>query len=126
MSRPSTSFTEPPRLPRIVPGLVRVRKRRDVPRVIAWIALAVALVESAGLLYPNARALALSLEETPAVRGQRLADSLGCFSCHGPAACPPSHRTSHADGTASEADRADATAFATAHTHACCLASKYT
>ncbi len=64
MSRPSTSFTEPLRLPRpgrIVPGLVRVRKRRDGRRVIAWIAVVVAFVESAGLLYPKARALALSL-----------------------------------------------------------------
>jgi len=90
MSRPSTSFTEVPRLPRagrIVPVLVRARKRRDVRRAMAWIAVVVALVESAGLFYPKARALALSLEETPAARGQRLTASLGCFSCHGPAAC---------------------------------------
>src|SRR5438046_1911801 len=35
----------------------------------------------------------------------------------------PSHRTFHASDPASEADRANAAAFATAHTHACCLAS---
>ncbi|TME70118.1 MAG: c-type cytochrome [Chloroflexi bacterium] len=101
MSRPSTSFTEPLRLPRpgrIVPGLARVRKRRNVPRAIAWIALAVALVESAGLLYPRARALALSLEETPAARGQRLAASLGCFSCHGPAGVGGTHNPGSEEG----------------------------
>ena len=57
-----------------------------------------ALVESAGLLYPNARALALSLEETPAVRGQRLADSLGCFSCHGPAGVGGTHNPGSEEG----------------------------
>src|SRR5207253_8504897 len=91
MACPSTSFTEVPRLPRagrIVSVLVRARKRRDVRGAMAWIAVVVALVESAGLFYPKARALALSLEETPAARGQRLTASLGCFSCHGPAACP--------------------------------------
>jgi len=101
MSRPSTSFTEFPRLPRagrIVPALVKARKRRDVRRAVAWIALAVALVESAGLLYPRARALALSLEETPAARGQRLAASLGCFSCHGPAGVGGTHNPGSEEG----------------------------
>src|SRR5438094_533292 len=54
------------------------------PRLIAWTAILVALAESAWLLYPSVRARVLSLEETPAVRGYRLAAGIGCFSCHGP------------------------------------------
>ncbi len=101
MSRPSTSSTESHRLPsagRIVPALVAVQKRRGVRHAVAWIALAVALVESAGLLYPRARALALSIEETPAVRGHRLALSLGCFSCHGPAGVGGAHNPGSEEG----------------------------
>src|SRR2546426_8776417 len=52
--------------------------------LIAWAAVLMALAESAWLVYPRARALVLSLEETPAVRGYRLAAGIGCFSCHGP------------------------------------------
>src|SRR5438876_2986047 len=52
--------------------------------VIAWAAVVMALAQGAWLLYPAARARVLSLEETPAVRGYRLAAGLGCFSCHGP------------------------------------------
>src|SRR5438876_4149365 len=52
--------------------------------VIAWAAVVMALAEGAWLLYPAARARVLSLEETPAVRGYRLAAGIGCFSCHGP------------------------------------------
>src|SRR2546422_10290621 len=52
--------------------------------VVAWGAVLMALAEGAWLLYPAARARVLSLEETPAVRGYRLAAGLGCFSCHGP------------------------------------------
>src|SRR5437899_117785 len=52
--------------------------------LIAWAAVLMALAESAWLVYPRARALVLSLEETPAVRGYRLAAGVGCFSCHGP------------------------------------------
>src|SRR5438034_983441 len=52
--------------------------------LIAWAAVLIALAEGAWLLYPPARALVLSLEETPAVRGYRLAAGVGCFSCHGP------------------------------------------
>jgi mono/diheme cytochrome c family protein len=33
---------------------------------------------------PPMRSLVLSIEEAPAVRGERLAGELGCFSCHGP------------------------------------------
>jgi mono/diheme cytochrome c family protein len=40
---------------------------------------------SAWLLYPYLRARVLALEETPAVRGYRVAARLGCFGCHGPA-----------------------------------------
>src|SRR5436305_10518359 len=54
------------------------------PRLIAWTAILVAVAESAWLLYPRARSVVLSLEETPAVRGYRLAAGVGCFSCHGP------------------------------------------
>src|SRR3989442_10994252 len=53
-------------------------------RVVAWAAVVVALAEGAWLLYPPARALVLSLEETPAVRGYRLAAGNGCFACHRP------------------------------------------
>jgi len=52
--------------------------------MIAWAAVLLALAQGAWLLYPSARALVLSLEETPAVRGYRLAAGVGCFSCHGP------------------------------------------
>jgi mono/diheme cytochrome c family protein len=44
-----------------------------------------AVLEGAWLAYPAVRARVLSLEDTPAARGQRLAAELGCFSCHGPA-----------------------------------------
>jgi len=52
--------------------------------LITWAAVLMALAEAAWLLFPPARALVLSHEETPAVRGYRLAAGLGCFSCHGP------------------------------------------
>ena len=44
-----------------------------------------ALVQTAWIAYPWVRGRVLALEETPAVRGQRLAGRLGCFGCHGPA-----------------------------------------
>ena len=46
--------------------------------------LALALLETAWIAYPWVRGRVLSLEETPAARGQRLAAQLGCFACHGP------------------------------------------
>jgi mono/diheme cytochrome c family protein len=49
-----------------------------------WVLALVAALESAWLLYPMLRRLVLSLEETPAARGHRLAAELGCFACHGP------------------------------------------
>jgi len=50
-------------------------------RVLATLAV----LESAWLVYPILRAWVLAVEETPAVRGYRLAEQLGCFACHGPA-----------------------------------------
>ena len=47
--------------------------------VIAWTAVLLALAESAWLFYPRARSVVLSLEETPAVRGYRVAAGVGCF-----------------------------------------------
>jgi mono/diheme cytochrome c family protein len=45
---------------------------------------AVAGVEALWRAYPAQRALVLSLEVTPAARGERLAHELGCLACHGP------------------------------------------
>ena len=56
------------------------RPRRALARTL----VALALVETAWLVYPAVRARLLALEQTPARRGQRLATELGCFSCHGP------------------------------------------
>jgi hypothetical protein len=49
-----------------------------------WALALVAALQTAWLLYPTVRRLILSLEETPATRGHRLAAELGCFACHGP------------------------------------------
>ena len=49
-----------------------------------WALALVAALETAWLLYPTVRRLVLSLEETPAARGHRLAAEFGCFACHGP------------------------------------------
>jgi mono/diheme cytochrome c family protein len=54
-----------------------------VSRSVLRIVLALAVAETAWLVYPAVRARLLGLEETPAVRGERLAGTLGCFSCHG-------------------------------------------
>jgi mono/diheme cytochrome c family protein len=43
-----------------------------------------ALLQTAWLAYPWLRARVLAIEETPALRGQRVASRLGCFGCHGP------------------------------------------
>ena len=53
-----------------------------VPAVRVLVGLA--LIESAWLLYTPVRTKVLALEDTPAARGQRLAENLGCFGCHGP------------------------------------------
>src|SRR5262245_23554779 len=52
-------------------------------RATTWVLLVLVLGQAAWLLYPALRRRGLSLEETPAVRGERLAASLGCFACHG-------------------------------------------
>ena len=44
-----------------------------------------AVVELARLAYLAVRGVVLSIEETPAARGERLAVRLGCFGCHGAA-----------------------------------------
>jgi mono/diheme cytochrome c family protein len=44
-----------------------------------------AVVELVRLAYPAVRGTVLSIEDTPAARGERLAVQLGCFGCHGPA-----------------------------------------
>jgi mono/diheme cytochrome c family protein len=44
-----------------------------------------AVVELVRLAYPAVRGTVLSIEDTPAARGERLALQLGCFGCHGPA-----------------------------------------
>jgi mono/diheme cytochrome c family protein len=51
---------------------------------VTRVLVVLALVETAWLLYPAVRARVIGMEETPAVRGQRLAGTLGCFACHGP------------------------------------------
>lgn len=53
-------------------------------RLLTRVLVLALLAETAYLLYPHARRLVLSLEETPAARGERLAAELGCFACHGP------------------------------------------
>ena len=46
--------------------------------------IVLAIVETAWLGYPSVRAIVLTLEDSPAARGERLAAELGCFGCHGP------------------------------------------
>jgi mono/diheme cytochrome c family protein len=53
-------------------------------RLVRRAIVVLAIVESAWLVYPYLRARVLSLEDTPAARGRRLAVQLGCFACHGP------------------------------------------
>ena len=55
-----------------------------VRRLVVRLLVALAAIETAWLVYPVVRPRILSLEETPATRGQRVAAGLGCFSCHGP------------------------------------------
>ena len=58
--------------------------RDRMRRLLGQLIMAIALVESAWLVYPALRRRILALEETPAARGHRLAGELGCFGCHGP------------------------------------------
>jgi len=53
-------------------------------RIAVRLLVALAIAETAWLMYPTVRARVLSVEETPASRGQRIAAGLGCFACHGP------------------------------------------
>ena len=48
-----------------------------------WALVLLAALETGWLLYPLVRRVVLSVEETPAARGHRLAGELGCFTCHG-------------------------------------------
>ena len=61
--------------------------RRDRMRggVLVRVLMGLTLAETTWLLYPVLRARILTLEEGPAARGVRLAATLGCFVCHGPA-----------------------------------------
>jgi mono/diheme cytochrome c family protein len=59
-------------------------RNRSLGRLITNALAALAIMQAAWLAYPAVRARVLGLEETAAVRGQRLAARLGCFSCHGP------------------------------------------
>src|SRR5262249_8008829 len=43
-----------------------------------------AVVDLTRRAYPAVRDVVLSIEDTPAARGERLAGKLGCFGCHGP------------------------------------------
>ena len=49
-----------------------------------WVLALIAALETGWLLYPVLRRVVLSIEQTPAARGHRLAVELGCFTCHGP------------------------------------------
>jgi mono/diheme cytochrome c family protein len=49
-----------------------------------WVLAILAALETGWLLFPVVRRIVLSVEETPATRGHRLAAELGCFACHGP------------------------------------------
>jgi len=54
-------------------------------RWLVPVLVVVVLAQAAWLGFAPAKALVLQLEETPAARGRRLAATLGCFACHGPA-----------------------------------------
>jgi mono/diheme cytochrome c family protein len=62
-------------------GMTRETMRRGR---LVWIVGVVAALEAGWLLAPAIRRLVLSVEDTPAARGHRLAANLGCFACHGP------------------------------------------
>ena len=56
-----------------------------IRRLLARALVLFAVVELVRLAYPVVRDTVLSIEDTPAARGERLAGQLGCFGCHGPA-----------------------------------------
>jgi mono/diheme cytochrome c family protein len=53
-------------------------------RWLVPVLVVVVLAQATWLAWAPAKALVLQVEETPAVRGHRLAATLGCFACHGP------------------------------------------
>ncbi len=55
-------------------------------RSVRWstVLSVVLVVENAYLVFPAARDLALRTEESEPMRGRHVAETLGCFSCHGP------------------------------------------
>ncbi len=52
---------------------------------LVWVLAALAVAQAAWIAYPHVRKVVIPPEETSAVRGHRVAVSLGCFACHGPA-----------------------------------------
>lgn len=52
--------------------------------LLATLVAVLLIGETAWLAYPAIRGRLLGLEESPSVRGHRLAAELGCFACHGP------------------------------------------
>ena len=99
MSTPLRSYRAT-RLTRI-PGALRVPGAREDGAgrgLLVTAVVLVALVESAWLAYPTARARLLSLEDTPAARGYRLAAGLGCFACHGPGGSGGTHNPGSEEG----------------------------
>jgi mono/diheme cytochrome c family protein len=68
-------------------------------RLLVGMLVGVAVLESAYLAYPRVRARILSLEDTPAARGQRLATTLGCFACHGAGGAGTTHNPGSEEGT---------------------------
>src|SRR5438552_1410770 len=71
------------------------RLRRTLARTL----VALVVVETGWLSYPTLRARLLALEETPALRGQRVAADLGCFTCHGPGGAGGTHNPGSEEGT---------------------------
>jgi mono/diheme cytochrome c family protein len=49
-----------------------------------WVLGVLLAAEQVWLAYPWSRATVLQLEESDVARGERVANELGCFSCHGP------------------------------------------
>lgn len=66
-------------------GVVALRSRTAFRRLGFWLPSAALALTLLAIGLPPIRAVVLSLEEAPPVRGERLAGELGCFGCHGPA-----------------------------------------
>jgi len=67
--------------------------------VLVRILLGLTLAETAWLLYPTLRARLFAFEDTTATRGQRLAATLGCFTCHGPGGSGGTHNPGSEEGS---------------------------